>query len=108
MKILALEPYYGGSHKAFLDGWTKSSRHEWDLFTLPANKWKWRMRASAIEFAYEVNRRLGQGQTWDVIFCSDMLNLAEFLIARNARNRTSSLRISGTQIKKNSRCCLFS
>jgi len=79
MKILALEPYYGGSHKAFLDGWTKSSRHEWDLFTLPANKWKWRMRASAIEFAYEVNRRLGQGQTWDVIFCSDMLNLAEFL-----------------------------
>ncbi|MBW1901833.1 MAG: DUF3524 domain-containing protein [Deltaproteobacteria bacterium] len=79
MKILALEPYYGGSHKAFLDGWTKRSRHEWDLFTLPANKWKWRMRAAAIEFAYEVNQRLSRCQTWDVIFCSDMLNLAEFL-----------------------------
>ncbi len=79
MKILALEPYYGGSHKAFLDGWIKRSRHEWDLLTLPANKWKWRMRAAAIEFAYAVNQRLSQGQSWDVIFCSDMLNLAEFL-----------------------------
>jgi len=79
MKILALEPYYGGSHKAFLDTWMQGSRHEWDLLTLPANKWKWRMRASAIEFADEVNRRLGQGRTWDVVFCSDMLNLAEFL-----------------------------
>ena len=58
MKILALEPYYGGSHKAFLDGWIESSRHQWDLLTLPANKWKWRMRAAAIEFAdkYEFAR----------------------------------------------------
>ncbi len=37
------------------------------------------MRASAIEFADHVNQRLSQGRTWDVIFCSDMLNLAEFL-----------------------------
>jgi len=79
MKILALEPYYGGSHKAFLDTWMQKSRHEWDLLTLPANKWKWRMRVSAIKFADEINQRLNQGQTWDVIFCSDMLNLAEFL-----------------------------
>ena len=79
MKILALEPYYGGSHKAFLDGWIKRSRHDWDLLTLPANKWKWRMRAAAIEFANHVNHWLRQGKTWDVIFCSDMLNFAEFL-----------------------------
>ncbi len=79
MKILALEPYYGGSHKAFLDTWMEKSRHEWDLLTLPANKWKWRMRASAIKFADDINQRLTQGQIWDAIFCSDMLNLAEFL-----------------------------
>jgi len=79
MKILALEPYYGGSHKAFLDGWIRKSRHEWDLFTLPANKWKWRMRSAAIEFADAANKYLKQGRTWEVIFCSDMLNLAEFL-----------------------------
>jgi len=79
MKILALEPYYGGSHRAFLDSWIQRSKHEWDLLSLPANKWKWRMRAAAIEFADIVKQRLNKGRTWDVIFCSDMLNLAEFL-----------------------------
>jgi len=79
MKILALEPYYGGSHKAFLDGWVAHSKHDWTLFTLPAHKWKWRMRHSAITFADQVCEGVAQGNSWDVLFCSDMLNLAEFL-----------------------------
>jgi len=79
MKILALEPYYGGSHKAFLDGWQKHSEHEFTLFTLPPSKWKWRMRHAAITFVQQVNERVKSGEQWDVLFCSDMLNLAEFL-----------------------------
>ena len=79
MRILALEPYYGGSHKAFLDGWTSVSRHEWTLLHLPSYKWKWRMRHSAVTFADEVRRLVSEGRCWDVIFCSDILNLAEFL-----------------------------
>ncbi len=79
MNILALEPYYGGSHKAFLDGWTKSSRHDWTLLTLPAYKWKWRMRHSAATFAEQTKELIANNKKPDVIFCSDMLNLAEFL-----------------------------
>ena len=87
MKILVLESYYGGSHKAFLDGWQKHSRHEFTLLTLPPNKWKWRMRHAAITFAQQVNQlchsRVAPNpspqMSWDVLFCSDMLNLAEFL-----------------------------
>ena len=81
MRILALEPYYGGSHKAFLDGWQGHSRHQWDLMTLPAYKWKWRMRHAPITFAEQLAQPLtNHGQAkWDVLFCSDMLNLAEFL-----------------------------
>jgi len=79
MRVLALEPYYGGSHKAFLDGWSNRSRHNWTALTLPAYKWKWRMRHSAVTFAKEVTKRSESGETWDVIFCSDMLNLAEFM-----------------------------
>lgn len=79
MRILALEPYYGGSHQAFLDGWSKLSRHKWTILTLPAYKWKWRMRHAAITFVQDVNERIHTGQNWDIIFCSDMLNLAEFL-----------------------------
>ena len=79
MKILALEPYYGGSHRAFLDGWRVVSRHDFTLLTLEPYKWKWRMRHSAITFADELGAMVADGQKWDVIFCSDMLNLAEFL-----------------------------
>ena len=78
MKILALEPYYGGSHRAFLDGWRVVSRHDFTLLTLEPYKWKWRMRHSAITFADELGAMVADGQKWDVIFCSDMLNLAEF------------------------------
>ena len=78
MHILALESYYGGSHKAFLDGWQTHSAHEFTVFALPPNKWKWRMRHAAITFAQQVNERAAAGEQWDVLFCSDMLNLAEF------------------------------
>jgi len=77
-RILALEPYYGGSHKAFLDGWIRKSRHDWTRLVLPATKWKWRMRHAALTFAEQAAVRAQKGETWDVLFCSDMLNLAEF------------------------------
>jgi len=74
MRILAVEPYYGGSHKAFLDGLTSHSRHQFDTFTLPARKWKWRMRASAINLAQWL-------RTCDLlphlIFASDFLSMAD-------------------------------
>ena len=78
MNILALEPYYGGSHKAFIDGFSKASRHTWTLLRLPAHKWKWRMRHSAITFASQAAELTEKRQSWDLLFCSDMLNLAEF------------------------------
>lgn len=79
MRVLALEPYDGGSHRAFLDGWRARSRHDWTGLSLPAHKWKWRMRHAAITFAEDVGRRVAAGQAWDALFCSDMLNLAEFV-----------------------------
>lgn len=79
MNILALESYYGGSHKAVLDGLSRASRHTWTVLTLPAHKWKWRMRHSAITFAEQVRVLVEKGQRWDLLFCSDMLNLAEFV-----------------------------
>jgi glycosyltransferase involved in cell wall biosynthesis len=79
MNILALEPYYGGSHKAFIDGLSKASRHNWTVLTLPAHKWKWRMRHSAITFASQAVKLLETNQSWEILFCSDMLNLAEFV-----------------------------
>ena len=60
MKILGLEGYYGGSHKAFIDGWMGVSGHDWTLLTLAGYKWKWRMRHGAVTFADDVCERVGK------------------------------------------------
>ena len=77
MRVLALEPYYGGSHRSFLDDWKARSRHDWTLLTLPAYKWKWRMRHAAVTMAAMIRRRARSGERWDGVFATDMLNLAE-------------------------------
>jgi glycosyltransferase involved in cell wall biosynthesis len=77
MNILALEPYYGGSHKAFLDGWIARSGHKWTVLHLPPYKWKWRMRHAAVTFADQL-RTASAERKHDLVFCCDMLNLAEF------------------------------
>jgi len=79
MNVLALEPYYGGSHHSFLDGWIANSRHSFTVLGLPAYKWKWRMRHAAVSFAQQLRETTYADQTFDVVWCSDMLNLAEFL-----------------------------
>ncbi len=80
MKIVFLESYYGGSHKNFLDGLVKYSRHQIEPITLPARFWKWRMRASALYFAEQYAGSLGQ---YDLLIATDMLNLAEFKALTN-------------------------
>ncbi len=88
-RMLVLEPYCGGSHEAVLDAILP--RLDWpvDLLTLPARKWKWRMRGAAITMADDVRRmtakrsRVSQGGEccagpWDILLASTFLNLAEF------------------------------
>ncbi|MHC4877389.1 MAG: tRNA-queuosine alpha-mannosyltransferase domain-containing protein [Planctomycetota bacterium] len=82
LRILALNAFHGGSHRAFLDGWSDHSRHEFTPLTLPGTKWKWRARHSAVWFAEQLGQQLLDSSAptnFDVLFCTDMLNLAEFL-----------------------------
>ena len=78
MKILSLQPFFGGSHRHFNDGWIKHSRHDWTVLSLPARSWKWRMRHAAIEFARELDNLKSDGQSWDAILTTDMLDVATF------------------------------
>jgi glycosyltransferase involved in cell wall biosynthesis len=74
-RVLAIEPYFGGSHRAFLEGLVEHSRHDFHLLTQPARFWKWRMRGAAMTMADRA-RRLELEP--DVVLASDMLSLAEF------------------------------
>ena len=78
MRILAIEPFYGGSHRSFLDGWRHHSRHDFTILGLPAYKWKWRMRHAPLTMAEQL-REQSKHTDWDVVWCSDMLNLPEFI-----------------------------
>ena len=73
MRFLFLEPYYGGSHREFADGWRERSRHQIELVTLPDRFWKWRMRGAALALARKVDRP----ERFDGLIASSMLSLAE-------------------------------
>ena len=79
MRIALLESYYGGSHKAWADGYRRFSRHEIELITLPAQFWKWRMQGAAISFA-----RLLEAKP-DLILASSMIDLSIFRALTRAR-----------------------
>jgi len=97
LRVLAVEPYYGGSHRAVLDGLTRHLAAEGiviDHVTMPARKWKWRMRGSAIVLAEEIQARAGMwdessaraesarprgDRPWDVLFASTFVNLCDLL-----------------------------
>jgi glycosyltransferase involved in cell wall biosynthesis len=49
-----------------------------DLLTMPARKWKWRMRGSAIVMAGQARGLHAAKARWDVVFASSFINLAEF------------------------------
>ena len=76
MRILLLEPYCGGSHRAWAEGYAAHSRHDVTLLALPARFWKWRMQGGALTLA-EQARTLSFRP--DLILASDMLNLPAFL-----------------------------
>ncbi len=76
-KVLALEPYYGGSHRAFIDGWIEHSRHDFQLLTLPAHHWKWRMRHAAATLLERLFSEPNAIENVDVVWTSSMLNVAE-------------------------------
>ncbi len=82
---LILEPYYGGSHRALVDGLCDRLGREFQLWTLPPRKWKWRMRGAAPVFADRWRREQPEVAG---IFTSSLLNVAELrgLLPEGARD----------------------
>jgi len=74
LHVLAIEPYCGGSHRAFVDGYRAHSAHRVELLTMPARKWKWRMRGAAILMADRL-----AGRQPDILLVSDYLDLAAMM-----------------------------
>jgi len=82
LNILAVEPYYNGSHKAFLKGLKENSRHTLYPVKLDYRRWKWRMHGDSVKLA-EMSAEIKEDI--DMLLVSSMTNLPAFLALTNPR-----------------------
>jgi len=75
LRILALNPYAAGSHRAFLEGWRAHSTHSFSVLELPGRHWKWRMRHAAWTLAGRARDLVAGGDRFDAVVTTDMLDL---------------------------------
>lgn len=80
LDVWVVEPFYGGSHKYFLDGLAEHSSHVIRQFTLPGRNWKWRMHGGALTLGQQARQLIaGGGRPPEVVFATDMLDIPVFL-----------------------------
>ncbi len=77
-KILLIEPYYGGSHKMFLDGLVRHVEGDFTLLSLPARKWKMRMQLSAPWFIAQLSELPAAERNFDTVLFSSFIDVAVF------------------------------
>lgn len=77
-KILLVEPYYGGSHKRFLDGLALHVNADCTLLSLPPRKWKMRMQLGAPYFVGRLRRMKPEHRYFDVVLFSTFVDVAVF------------------------------
>ncbi|BCO09528.1 glycosyl transferase family 1 [Desulfolithobacter dissulfuricans] len=75
-RICVLEPYYGGSHRAFLQGLFQHVDMDFTLVSLPARKWKMRMQLAAPWMARQVKDMYAKGARFDGLLVSTFLDLS--------------------------------
>ncbi|SVE34272.1 uncharacterized protein METZ01_LOCUS487126, partial [marine metagenome] len=51
VNILLVEPYFTGSHKQWVLGFKKYSKHDVRLLVIKGQFWKWRMHGGAVTLA---------------------------------------------------------
>lgn len=76
MRVLLIEPYDGGSHRVWAEGYRDASSHEVTVVGHEARWWTWRMRGAAVTLAGRVAELASDGYRPDVVLVSAMVDVA--------------------------------
>jgi len=87
-RVVLVEPYYGGSHRAWVDAWVRHTRHEITLVTHPDAFWRWRMRGGAVTLAAAFDDVVAAQGRPDAVVVSGLVDVAAF--AGHARRSLGS------------------
>ena len=88
LRVLALQPWDAGSHRAVRESILRHTGHEWTWLKLPGRGVRWRLRHSGMRFAREAAELIERGQEFDLVFATGLCSLADFRAAapRSLRN----------------------
>lgn len=75
-RVVLIEPFYGGSHKVWVDGWVANTRHQITLVSHPGEFWRWRLRGGAVTLAQELGDQIMGSGPPDLVVVSGMVDLA--------------------------------
>jgi glycosyltransferase involved in cell wall biosynthesis len=75
-RVLIFEPYYGGSHRFFLEGLQVHVAADYTIFTMPARKWKMRMQLSALWCIERIKGLPLCERRFDAVLCSSFVDVA--------------------------------
>jgi len=79
MNILALEPWFSGTHQRFLEGLAEHSRHQVRAVTMPGRFWRWRMEGGGVTLAEKARAVVEEGFAPDVLLATSMVNVPAVL-----------------------------
>ncbi len=78
LRVLLVEPYFGGSHRVFLQGLRNALGHDFVELTLPPRKWKMRMQLAAPWMAARTLELIEATGSFDCALCSSLLDAATY------------------------------
>ena len=77
-RVALVEPYLGGSHRAWAQGYADRSAHDVELFDLAAIHWKWRMQGGHVTLAPRLADS-ARRRPFDAVLATSMCNVAGLL-----------------------------
>jgi glycosyltransferase involved in cell wall biosynthesis len=80
MWVIVAEPWFGGSHRAWAEGYAASSRHDVTVVGLPPSGWRWRLRAGAGPLADQIRQAVDDRGAWPpVLLVSGLVDVSSLL-----------------------------